>query len=107
MVEFTPRMVHNFPKAVSVWSLCPNAHKYPQIPIQKEKGTTQGILVSCLNNTWYYTTPGLYGGTKKNKKRYKSYFVFVLSTAETMAGCTRRHDGQDAFDQTNTSHYCR
>ena len=62
---------------MSVLSLCPNAHKYPQIPIQKEKGTTQGILVSCLNNRWYYTTQGLCGGTTKTLKRDRNLTLFL------------------------------
>ena len=57
-MHLTPGVVHNFSKTVGVYHFCPPCTTI-QIPIRKEKGATPGILVSCLNNGWYYTTPGL------------------------------------------------
>ena len=51
-MHLTPGVVHNFPKAVSVYDSCPLCTKRSQIPIRKEKGATLGILVSRLNNGW-------------------------------------------------------
>ena len=45
----TPGVVHNFIKAVGIQFLSPMHKKFP---IQKEQGTTPGILVSCLSNRW-------------------------------------------------------
>ena len=62
-MHLTPGVVHYFPEAVDVKDLCALCTKISQIPIRKEKGATPGILVSRLNNRWYYTTPGLCGRT--------------------------------------------
>ena len=51
-MHLTPELVHNFSKAVGVKDFCPLCTKISQIPIQKEKGATLGILVSHLNNRW-------------------------------------------------------
>ena len=51
-MHLTLGVVHNFPKAVGVWDFCPICTKRSQVPIQKEKGATPGILVSHLNNRW-------------------------------------------------------
>ena len=51
-MHLTPGVVHKFPKAVGVYDFCPLCTKRSQVPIRKEKGATQGILVSRLNNRW-------------------------------------------------------
>ena len=50
-MHLTPGVVHNFPKAVSVYYFWPLCTKRSQVPIRKEKATP-GILVSRLNNRW-------------------------------------------------------
>ena len=49
-IHLTPGVVHNFRKAVDVKEFCPLCTNISQIPIQKVKGATPGILVSCVNN---------------------------------------------------------
>ena len=92
-MHLTPGVVDNFPKAVGVEDFCPLCTKRSQIPIQKEKGATPGILVSRLNNRWKYTIPGRCGRTalrntkylvkhtnnKKKKFKKKLKIVFQLS----------------------------
>ena len=51
-MHLTIGVVHNLPKAVGVYDFCPLCTKKSQIPIRKEKGATQGIRVSHLNNRW-------------------------------------------------------
>ena len=45
-MHLTPRVVHNFPKAVGVKDFCPQCTKQSQSPIRKEQGAILGILVS-------------------------------------------------------------
>ena len=52
ILHLIPGVVHNFPKTVGVKDFCPLCTKRFQVPIEKEKGETTGILVSRLNNRW-------------------------------------------------------
>ena len=57
IVHLTPGVVHNFPKLYRI--SVPYARKDPRFLFEKRKG----ILVPCLHNRWYYSTPGLCGKT--------------------------------------------